>query len=1325
MSAILRRRTCNSVRWVSRTAKSAFAFEQRMVEKPRSLEDVYTRIASDMPNLRQSGDFLYASTNRDEILTRVDTEILQIWSLYETCLESRDFERADLMLQNLATSKFNGTTHFVDAICEFLKVWGSEDSVSMDEIRSWFNHVYSLNSHHMPDARVYAWLINLNFRKGLQSKDAMGLLMEFRLLSPSNKNADVLRYVDIIGMLNIKKIVDYSPSIADDLPENYRNLFKAVKNQMKEEPVSEIELSSLPHDPINATSVELKEDNQMNTPEIKLSIKEDQKQSPMQPTNEVIDNNMEKLLSVSAENLKNIRHSLLGLVDSYNDGQFVKQLVQLCELEKINVDMNQIKQDSEIGIINLFELKNKLPLEQHKKFDDILDQISESRERVLESSTFEAAKLKWEREFENIKDKSLPSTIGAYLHTWLTELTPMIQKDIKECSKAAKLLKEEEIGDIKLTKEERAEYQEKILYAPFLEVLKSEKIATIAISDVMKHLVTSDITRGVPVSKLVIGIGKAIELEYKSEKILAADRNIQKNFKAIKGTKEFKVFLRSNKAKEMMEKAEKESLGENELSESSLLSWDTESLCKVGSILLSFILRIFKIEVNGTDPRTGEVQTASAPALYHTYDFLNGSKVGVIKLNQSFANKLGKDRLDQSIQAQYLPMVCRPKPWTSHNDGGYFLKRTLVLRAKNAPEQSSYVKAASQQKKMDRILQGLNNLGNTPWSVNKKMLELITKVWNTGTEFLEIPKAEDQLILPAPPQKGCDAIDVFKYRRTCTEIKNEFSKNKSMRCDMNYKLEIARAFVGERIFFPHSLDFRGRAYPIPPNFNHLGNDMSRSLLKFWTGKELGEDGLKWLKIHLSNLMGKDKISLDDRAQFINENIENIRDSVRDPLSGQRWWMKADKPWQFLASAIELIEALELPDPTKYISFQPVHQDGTCNGLQHYAALGGDIEGAKQVNLIPGDKPSDVYTHVSKIVLESVEKDKELGVEEAILTYPIISRKLVKQTVMTSVYGVTYVGARAQITKRLKEIEFDDDGVSKCSKYLTGKVFMAIRHLFSGAHEIQDWFALAAKRISKSIRTDAEFEDGSEFTSSVIWTSPLGLPVVQPYRTLKSKQVKTNMQTFIIQDPYGINKVDSRKQANGFPPNYIHSLDATHMLLSVNKCSEYDMSFSSVHDSYWTHACDVNTMNTVLREEFIRLHKNNLVEKLKGEFERRYDGFFMLIKVDKKSPVGLAISHYRSQLAKKLGKQPSLIQEVKIELERQRLLKSNDPNDVSLASEIKTCISVLEEIGYDFNAPEDIDGSGDYPILVPFSLPDVPKKGSFDVSVVKDSPYFFS
>ena len=54
--------------------------------------------------------------------------------------------------------------------------------------------------------------------------------------------------------------------------------------------------------------------------------------------------------------------------------------------------------------------------------------------------------------------------------------------------------------------------------------------------------------------------------------------------------------------------------------------------------------------------------------------------------------------------------------------------------------------------------------------------------------------------------------------------------------------------------------------------------------------------------------------------------------------------------------MELRGALESPDPLKFESTLPVYQDGTCNGLQHYAALGGDTEGPAQVNLAVTYRP---------------------------------------------------------------------------------------------------------------------------------------------------------------------------------------------------------------------------------------------------------------------------------------------------------------------------------------------------------------------------------
>ncbi|CAF4858093.1 unnamed protein product, partial [Rotaria magnacalcarata] len=49
----------------------------------------------------------------------------------------------------------------------------------------------------------------------------------------------------------------------------------------------------------------------------------------------------------------------------------------------------------------------------------------------------------------------------------------------------------------------------------------------------------------------------------------------------------------------------------------------------------------------------------------------------------------------------------------------------------------------------------------------------------------------------------------------------------SLWCYELYRLSIANHFRNEIFWFPHNLDFRGRVYPIPPHFNHLGSDIAR------------------------------------------------------------------------------------------------------------------------------------------------------------------------------------------------------------------------------------------------------------------------------------------------------------------------------------------------------------------------------------------------------------------------------------------------------------------------------------------------------------------
>ena len=86
----------------------------------------------------------------------------------------------------------------------------------------------------------------------------------------------------------------------------------------------------------------------------------------------------------------------------------------------------------------------------------------------------------------------------------------------------------------------------------------------------------------------------------------------------------------------------------------------------------------------------------------------------------------------------------------------------------------------------------------------------------------------------------------------------------------------------------------------------------------------------------------------------------------------------------------------------------------------------------------------------------------------------------------------------------------------------------------------------------------------------------------------------------ISDPNVPSVVNSQKQASAFPPNFVHSLDATHMMLTALECRAQGLAFASVHDSYWTHAGNIDQMNGIIRDTFIALHSSDVLRGLLTE-----------------------------------------------------------------------------------------------------------------------------
>jgi DNA-directed RNA polymerase, mitochondrial len=942
-----------------------------------------------------------------------------------------------------------------------------------------------------------------------------------------------------------------------------------------------------------------------------------------------------------------------------------------------------------------------LPLHERREF--------QSR---LERDCIDAAVVRWREEHEVLRQKGLSTSMTApglnsHIWSWHQSLERLIKKEFEAIAKAEKLAKKG-VPDL-----------DRCMYGPVLLQSTPARLAAVTIMTTMSSLAFTGSEKGVMTTTLVNHVAKFVEedirtklraeKEQKEARQAKAHRLLKKQLQSMGGAAEAELAQSNNSARPAFE----EPLSDAVLPD--VAPWSATMKVKIGAILVLALSEVLKVPVNCEHPETKQKITAMHPGLVRTTQFRKGRRVGTILAHPRLSEMLREEPRGDFL-ARHLPMVVEPLPWTGFEKGAYQESPVPLIRLKaGEKDQRLYAEAAIAKGDMDQVAKGLDVLGRTAWRINRPVLSVFLEVWNSGEALADVPALNPEIRLPPEPEPSGDSLVRRNWIKEIKAAQNLKQSYHSIRCFMNFQLEIARAYRDQEFFFPHNVDFRGRAYPIPPYLNHMGADHVRGLLRFSKGKELGERGLVWLKVHLSNVYGYDKASLKDRESFATENLDNIFDSAHNPLNGKRWWLEAEDPWQCLAACMELTAALESPDPTKFISSLPVHQDGTCNGLQHYAALGGDSWGARQVNLMPGDKPADVYSAVADLVIKELDEDMARGNEMAKALQGKIKRKVVKQTVMTNVYGVTFTGAKKQVLKQLDALYPDlhqTTGIESglLSSYVTTKIFSALSTMFRGAHDIQYWLGEIGGRVCRALTAEQLNmieEQGLEQTkkgqskntidhlvsmmrSTIIWTTPLRMPIVQPYRKSSSTIISTCIQKLVLNKPDRFDPVNRRKQLQAFPPNFIHSLDASHMILSALECDARGLTFAAVHDSFWTHASDVDTMNTVLRDAFIRIHSEDVIRRLASEFEVRYKGGLYMAQVDVSSKAGKAILKWRKE---NRSTAPSLRSELLMEKRRLDLLNSADEADRKKGKEMITPGKMYEEFASEQDvAKEDMGGT---------------------------------
>lgn len=543
------------------------------------------------------------------------------------------------------------------------------------------------------------------------------------------------------------------------------------------------------------------------------------------------------------------------------------------------------------------------------------------------------------------------------------------------------------------------------------------------------------------------------------------------------------------------------------------------------------------------------------------------------------------------------PCVEQPKDWESWDNGGFHtpaMRRTTPYCVK-AP---TACRARLRDHPIPKVLSCLNALQRTAWQVNTRILDIVKSVSRDNPQG-ELVNSEEGT-KPSVPQflatkgKGDDMTpeQEAEFIAWKADARRWHTENKLRRTAFGRWYMAVRTATEYKdypaIYFVHFADSRGRVYPMTSGISPQGSDMQKALIRFAEGKPLSNPAAEqWFYINGANKYGFDKAPLAERATWWEDKVDLLMDMAENP-EDNLGWLEADKPLQFLAWVLEFAEFRK--DPANFVSHLPVGLDGSCSGLQHFSAMLRDEIGGKATNLVPNPVMQDIYRTVAEaatVRMEAAEPDED-GYRALWLAHGI-NRKVTKRSVMTTPYGVTRKSAVAYVIEDYLKGQpaFDHKAHYAQANYLMTHVWPAIGDVVVKGREAMSWLTKAARVI---VKAQTEEEDGV-----ISWVTPSGFLSTQAHYEFEEHRVSTKL--------YGHARILVRgeteetsvtKHASSIAPNFVHSMDASHLHITVNAliAAVPGASLAFIHDDFGTHAADAQALYTILREEFVTMYTDH-------------------------------------------------------------------------------------------------------------------------------------
>jgi DNA-directed RNA polymerase len=588
------------------------------------------------------------------------------------------------------------------------------------------------------------------------------------------------------------------------------------------------------------------------------------------------------------------------------------------------------------------------------------------------------------------------------------------------------------------------------------------------------------------------------------------------------------------------------------------------------------------------------------------------------------------DTLVQSLMERYpvlLPLTAPPAPWqaTTTLVHGY----TVPLVRSRDPLVQRTLKAAIKDGSMADPLSALNAAQAVAYRINQPIVDVVD--W-AHRNHVVVPGMPPKADIPMPPRLT-DAenlrhrhysglYDAARASQTTVVLPAEqLVEAAAIRLKLKARRDVKllnMSYIGERLalhqdiatanqlsgapyWTPMNFDYRGRVYGCT-RFTFGRQDYCRAMFSFEQGCVLTTDGLYWLKVHLANCGGFDKIDKQPfaaRVNWVDNHMDDILEYASDPQQSLGW-TEADSPFLFLAACTAMRTWFLDRNSLCHI---PVGFDGSCSGLQHLGAMTRDTATCELVNLTAGDKPNDVYQVVADLAAQTMQRD--LAVPE---TAPLaklcldfgMGRSLVKRNVMTFSYSSKAFGMSEQhmedtMTPLQNEVlegkrpvhpfgDFKQQLLT--SRYLAKVVYRSIEQTVTRPAQAMAFLQGIAKTMS---------HEGKP----VVWHTPLGFPVVMRYPNFDTKRVtlalhdrgvQLNVSPVIAFDIPGI---DKRKAAAAISASFVHSLDACHLLSVVNAVASVGItSVALVHDSFSCLPNVANEFRSLIKSEFHDMYEQN-------------------------------------------------------------------------------------------------------------------------------------